>query len=465
MIFRNKLNLGIALIGISIGLVTGILGEMSLKPFIVLMIALFLLGYFFVDFERSVLGLLVIRSALDIFSAQQLPAAYGIGIEFLAVLFVIVSLITANPIHTDKFWGFFVGWVVLQGVWLVLMLLGQLGFDSTYLLDSIREWIRLLLWPTIYLLVMQLRGQVAPSRIISSMFLSLPIPLIIASSQLLSGKLRVSSSFGHANAFATFLLLFICLSWWQLSHTQGHRWPWVVLLCILAFFLVSTKALFSLTMLSVCVLVVIIPKVNPSKLIGGLLLIIFVFGLFASSEFGRERLESVQKTPLGNSEITISRAILNSESDHNSFNWRLSQWHTVLKAWEQYPTFGYGLGLSKQSINSNLLPHNDYIRAMAEGGIVGLVAFLSFFAILCSYLFRLYQSASMHKPRQDLYLILLALTISTVIGMVTENIWSHTVFFFYLSALISVAEWDWPVDKVSSRPHYFSEEATKSLIH
>jgi O-antigen ligase len=447
MIVKNKLTLGISLVAITIGLISGILGEISLKFLIVLIICLLFLVCFFANFERSILGLLVIRSFLDLLSKQQLPAAYGIGIELLTILLVIAWISIGHPIHTDKFWWFLISWTLFQSLWLALMLLGELGFDATYLSESLREWVRLLLWPTIYLLVMQLKGKISPNQIIFSMFLSLPIPLVIALFQLRSGKLRIFSTFGHANAFATFLLLFIGLTWWQLSHTQGRRWPWIALLSILAFFLVSTKALFSLAMLSVCILVIIIPKVSPSKLIGGLLLIVFVIGLFASSEFGHERLESINKTPLGNPEIEISRAILNSESDHNSFNWRLSQWHRVLKAWHQHPTFGYGLGLSKQAIDSKLLPHNDYIRAIAEGGIIGLGSFLSFFTVLIFRLIQLYQNASDHTARQDLCLVLLALTIATVIGMVTENIWSHTVFFFYLSALLPIVGWQWPEEK------------------
>lgn len=463
MIFKNKLTLGITLVAIAIGSSAAILGEMSLKLLILLIITLLFLAYFFANFEQSILGLLIIRSSLDLFSAQQLPAVYGVGIELLAILLVVVWMSIGHPIHTDKFWWFLVGWVLFQGMWLILMLLGELGFDSSYLSESIREWVRLLLWPTIYLLMMQLKGKVSPNRIISLMFLSLPIPLVIALSQLRSGKLRVYSAFGHANAFATFLLVFIGLTWWQLNHTQGRRWPWVVLLGILAFFLVSTKALFSLTMLSICVLVIIIPKVNPAKLIGGFLLLVLVIGLFASSEFGQERLKSIGETPLGNSNVNISRAILNSEFDHNSFNWRLAQWHIVLKAWEQHPTLGYGLGLSKESIDSKLLPHNDYIRAMAEGGIVGFGTFLIFFIVLFLHILHLYKNSSDHKPRQDLCLILLALNIAIVIGMVTENIWSHTVFFFYLSSLLSIAGSDWPRDKIFSPP-FKDCFSTKALI-
>ena len=106
-----------------------------------------------------------------------------------------------------------------------------------------------------------------------------------------------------------------------------------------------------------------------------------VIRLFASTDYGRSRLESTINTPLLNPEISINRGILLSESDHNSFNWRLSHWHTVLKAWEKHPFLGYGLGLSKQSIDSKYLPHNDYLRALIEGGILGLFSYLVLWGI------------------------------------------------------------------------------------
>ncbi|WP_299413499.1 O-antigen ligase family protein [Acaryochloris sp. IP29b_bin.148] len=447
---KNKLKLGVFLLSVAICILTAILGELSLQLLVLVSVGILVIIYFFSEFEKSVLGLLIIRSSLDLFSAQQLPALYGVGIEFLAILFVIVLIITGHSIQTDKFWLFLMSWALFQSMWLILMLVGGLGFDDSYLSESIREWVRLLLWPTIYLLVMQLKGRVSPSRIISSMFFSLPIPLVVALYQIRSGELRVFSTFGHANAFATFLLLFIVLAWWKLNNTQGHKWLWIALISTLAFFLVSTKALFSLVMLSICMLVITISKVSPLKLISGLLLIVFVIGLFASSEFGQERLESVQKTPLGNPEITVSRAILNSEIDSNSFNWRLSQWHKVLKAWEKHPNFGYGLGLSMQSIDSKYLPHNEYIRAMVEGGIVGLGAFLTFFIALFLRTLNLYRSASDHKPRQDLCLSLSALIAATMIGMITENIWGHTVFLFYFFALLPITGWEWTDDSISS---------------
>ena len=82
---------------------------------------------FFAYFKQTILALLILRSSLDTFSAQQIPAAFAIGLDALALLYVTIMLLTGQTLRTDKFWWFFAGWVMLQSLWLVLMLLGGLG--------------------------------------------------------------------------------------------------------------------------------------------------------------------------------------------------------------------------------------------------------------------------------------------------------------------------------------------------
>ena len=448
---KNKVSIGIFLVVVSVGVLTALLGEASLKIVLLTSIATFGVAYCSNNFEKSILGLLIVRSALDLFTARQIPAIYGVGVEALALLCVVIQILRGGKLHIDKFWFIFMSWTILQGMWLIFMLLGSLGFDSLYLSESLREWVRLLLWPSIYLLVMQLKDKVSPQKVITAMLFSLPFPLLTAIPQLKSGSLRISASFAHANAFASFLLLFMGIVWWKLNHcTKTFRWFWIGLLGVLAFFLISTKALFVLMMFLICILVIIVPKISINKLITGSLVFALLIGIFSSSEYGQSRLESIINTPLANPEISVSRGILLSESDHNSFNWRLSQWNTVLKAWEKHPFLGYGLGMSKEAINSKLLPHNDYIRALAEGGVVGLSTYIGLFGF---FLFRAVQmySTSINSSQKDMCLVIIAILIATLVGMISENIWSHTVFFFYLSSLMAIADWDWGYNPVQKR--------------
>ncbi len=269
----------------------------------------------------------------------------------------------------------------MQGLWVILLPVGGLGLDASYLTDAVREWTRLFSWLMVYLLVMQLRGRIAPAKVISILFLGLLVPLTVAAMQtflpqsllpsIIAAKAatdspfaeasRISGTLGHSNTFATFLLLFISLTCWKIKQ-EKNRLIWISLLILILFFYVSTKALFSLMMLGVFVLVLIVPRVNPIRLLGGLLIIGIVITLFASTEFGQARLGSIANTPLLNPNIDVSRAILLSAGDNNSFNWRIAQWSYLLDQWKQFPIFGFGLGTSIYVSTNKLLPHNDYVR-------------------------------------------------------------------------------------------------------
>lgn len=447
--------------GVLVGLVAGFLAGAQPLYLGLAIGSVIAVVYFFADFQRTVMGLLILRSSLDIYSVQQIPAAFAIGVDVLALLYVSVLLLTRRTVHTDGFWWFFASWVALQGLWIILMPLGGLGLDASFLPISIREWMRLFSWLMVYLLVMQLKDRLHPERVISTLFFALVLPLIAASMQMLlppsllpsvlvSAKdptsieeiSRINGTLGHPNTFATFVLLFIGLTCWKLGQSR-QRWFWLLLLGLLAFFYVSTKALFSLVMLAVFVLVLIAPRLSLLNLLGGVLLFAIVIGLFASTPFGQERLNSIAQTPLLNPNIDISRAILLSKADNNSFNWRLSQWTYLLQRWREFPILGYGVGISAYVSTNGLYPHNDYVRALVEGGIVGLVTFLLFLGTQVVRLVRLILRASRDSAQRNLCLILLAILLAIPMGMITENIWSHTTFFFYWWTLFAVAGWDW----------------------
>ncbi|MGB7444913.1 MAG: O-antigen ligase family protein [Coleofasciculaceae cyanobacterium] len=455
----------LGLAGVLIGAAAGLLA--GIQP-LLLCLALGagtvgVLVYFLASFEQIVLGLLILRSSLDIFSDLQLPALFGVGVIGLTLVYVTVMLLTHKPVQTDGFWWLLAGWLALQGLWVILLPLGGLGLDGSYLSTGIREWIRLFSWLIVYLLVMQLKGRLPAEKVISLMFLGLVLPLTAALMQMflpasllppmlaptghsLSSALepasRINGTLGHPNTFTTFLFFFLGLTYWKQGNAQ-RRWPWIVLLGVLTFFFVSTKALFGLMMLGSFIVFLLVPRLSLPNLIGGIVLFGIVIGLFASSEFGQERLGSIAETPLANPDINIWKAILLSKGDGNSFNWRIAQWTYLLEQWEHFPILGYGLGTNKYISANGLEPHNDYVRALVEGGIVGLITFFAFFAIQIVRLTQLIWSAPPGSAQRNLCFTLLAILLAIPVGMLTENIWTHTTLFFYWWTTFAVAGWDW----------------------
>ncbi|MDJ1180296.1 O-antigen ligase family protein [Roseofilum sp. BLCC_M91] len=449
----------LSLVTLFMGLIAGFLVGLKPKLLAMALIAGMSLLCFFTYFETTVIGLLILRTSLDIFSDFRLPAAFGLGMIVLTLLYVLVQLLTRQPVKTDGLWWFLILWLAFQALWVILLPLGGLGLDGSYLSSALREWIRLFAWLMVYLLVMQLKGRVPPEQMMTLLFWGLAIPLALASLQLLipsalperflyqgggafEAGTRINGSLGHPNTFTSFLYLFIGLSYWKQRHAQFRtRWLWV--LGAVVMFFVATKALFGLMMLTVFLFCILVPRMNAVNVLGAIALLTLVLGLFASTEFGQERLSSIAETPLLNPDMDIWKAILLSQGDGNSFNWRLSQWHYLLTQWQNHPWLGFGLGLGKYISTNGLEPHNDYVRALVEGGIIGFTSFLTFIGAQAIRLLQLIRRSAPNSAQQDLSFTLLALLAGLSVGMITENIWTHTTYFFYWFTVFAVAGWDW----------------------
>ncbi len=457
----------LGMVCIPIGIVCGLLALVNPLYFAAAFVAIAVTVCFFTHFEKTVIFMLAIRSSLDVLPG--LPAAFAIGLDVLVLAHITVLFLTKQKIYIDKFWLIFVVWVLAQGLWPVLTAVGGLGLGSEYLGESIREWIRIFSWVLIYLAVNQCRGRIQPEQMITGLFWALPIPLFVATLQLLlppyalptflqAGAIgvfeagsRINSTLGHPNTFVSLLVMFMGLTYWKMRQSK-YPLAWGALLLVEVFFLVSTKALVGFPMLFVLFLVMIIPQLSISNLFGA----VFVFGLlitlFASTEFGRERFATVLDTPLLNPNLTVNRAILLSWFDANSFNWRLAQWSFLIEEWKRAPMLGYGLGLASYLGPIKAYAHNDYVRVLAEGGIIGALLFLVFHALQFIQLVRLYFS-SMTSSHKQFCITLIAILCSFLVGMTTENIWTHTAFFFYWWTLFSIASWDWTKPRqVSGHP-------------
>ncbi len=459
--YFSNLSFTVGIVGAGVGLVLGILSGVQPLLLCLAIVAIILVICFFSYFEQTVLGLLILRSSLDIFSDIGIPAAFAIGLDLLTFLYIILNVLTGQKIQTDKFWWFLICWISIQSLWVILLPLGALGLDGSFFMTSLREWIRLFSWVMVYFIVMQLRDKVHPHTIINLLFLSLIFPLSAAFLQVvlpesalpdflalgasnsdIETATRIKGTFSHPNPFTTFLVLFIGLSCWKLEHSK-IRWLWLLLLCLLVFFVTSTKTLVGLPMTAMIILVFNLPRFTPLRFGATCLLCFALVGFFASSEFGQARLTSLYQTPLLNPDINISDAILMRRYINNSFNWRIDQWTSLLKTWSDSPILGYGLLTVRNLTYLENAAHNDYIRALVEGGIVGLTVFLSFLSVNLSRLILIYRSLPKGTTQSNFCLVLTGMLVAMMVGMLTDNIFSHTTLFFYWLSLSAIVGWKW----------------------
>lgn len=449
----------VGIIGTLIGIVIGLLsGTNPLYAGLLLLIPAVII-FFFRNVEFSILALLVLRSALDPFSERGVTGAFAIAFSILAFLYITVQLLCKQPIRMDAFGWFFMGWILVQGIWVILLPVGGLGLGAEHLPAAIREWTRIFSWSMTYLLVSQIKERVRPEQVVNGLLLALVIPVSTAFLQMvipghmLPGFLavnvnqhdfRINGTLGVANTFATFLILFIGLTYWKIT-TVKQRLPWFFLLGALVLCLVTTKVLVGVVMLIVLIAALVLPRLNFVNLVGGIVLLTIMIGLFGSTEYGMERLSSVSQTPLLNPNIDVSRAILLSASDDNSFNWRVAQWSALMQHWSHAPILGYGLQTTNVFGPMFAWAHNDYVRTLVEEGIVGFVLFLVLWGVQLIRLLYLIRSPFTQRSQKSFCSVLVAFLLAAIVGMVTENVWSHTTLFFYWFALSAIVNWKWEV--------------------
>jgi O-antigen ligase len=447
----------VGIIGILMGVVIGLMtGANPLYAGLMLLVPAAIV-FFFKNVEFSILALLILRSALDPFSNQGLPSAFAIAFSALALLYITVQLLCKQPVQIDAFGWLFAGWILIQGIWVILLYFGGLGLGVEQLPTAVREWVRIFSWLMAYLLVFQIKGRLRPEQVASALLLALVIPVSTAFLQMtVPGHLlpsflavnvnqdgfRINGTLGVANTFVTFLTLFIGLTYWKISISK-NRLPWFFLLGALVLCLVTTKTLVGIMMLVVLITALVVPRLSFGNLIGSVLLLTAMVGLFGSTEQGMERLGSISQTPLLNPNIDVSRAILLSSYDQNSFNWRIAQWSALMGHWSHAPILGYGLQTTNFFGPMFAWAHNDYVRVLVEEGVVGLVLFLSFLGIQLIRLLRLIRSPFTERSQKSFCSVLVAFLLAAMVGMLTENVWSHTALFFYWFSLSAIVDWKW----------------------
>lgn len=431
-----------------------------------LVIAVTAVCLLFQRFEQTVLGLLFLRSSLDLFSAQQLPALFAIGVDALTLLYVGWQIWRRRRVEIDGFgWALF-AWVAFEGIWVALMAIGGLGADQALLGDGIREWVRLFSTAMVYLLVMQLKDRIPGERVATLLFWCLAVPLLVAALQALpienlpsilvfsapekgvEAGSRVNGTLGHPNSFATFALLFLALSLWRGQYSK-QKLAWFGLAGCLTFFLVASQSLTGLVMLAVFAIAYFLPKLNLTGWIWATLVVILLVVVVSTG--GGGRLGELSATPLANPDLTWSRAIALQSADidayRNSFNWRLTQWSFLLQAWHQHPWFGYGLATTSKISIYDTTAHNDYVRFIFEQGIVGITGFIAFLCLQAGRLIQLFRRTLPGTPQRGLVSTLLAVLIAMLVGMVAGNVMVHTALYFYWWTLFAVLSWHWPLHR------------------
>lgn len=236
---------------------------------------------------------------------------------------------------------------------------------------------------------------------------------------------RLYGTFSHPNAFASFVLIILAVSFcFILDKNTGKKLPFYLIALISLFIIIETFSRGA--WLSLLIFAFIISLFQSRKIILlalGLLIIAYFI-----SPLVRDRIEDVYNPPATSSIV-----------------WRFQQWEKVYASFSKKPLTGYGTGTETIVFENeygfyagNPYTHNDILKAAVEIGIFGAAAYILILALTVFYLFKNYFS-SQEQNAKLFYLIILALFIAEIGFSMTSNIFRGTATQWTLWSLIGVA--------------------------
>lgn len=184
--------------------------------------------------------------------------------------------------------------------------------------------------------------------------------------ELKGGFTRIIGTFHESNDYGRYLMLIIIFAAAIYPHVSRRlQWGLRLLMFFSAIFLVLT---YTRTALIGCVLGLVIVGIYQSKRLLKGLALACVFSLLLVPSLA-SRFTSVASTSLTPNQQAAAHS-------GDSFSWRLSYWTEVLPLANQNPVTGIGLGETQYNTAQAKAPHNDYIRAYVETGVLGLFVYL-----------------------------------------------------------------------------------------
>jgi O-antigen ligase len=231
-----------------------------------------------------------------------------------------------------------------------------------------REWLRLASVAALgALAVSAAQHGAALERSLRIVVAAAVIPAVVALAQFagvghLAAESRAFGTFSHPNAagavYAFALLISLSLA---LRTRRKIDWALVALFCAAVF---TTRSLGALAASVIGMWALTHFRLKGAQ--RGLLLgaIVGAVAIFALTPVGAERISQL--------ESTRSYSAASQGDVSNSLDWRFLNWHLELGVWRDNPIFGTGAGTTRQFVQPlQTLPHNEYVRVLVEGGIVG----------------------------------------------------------------------------------------------
>lgn len=397
-----------------------------------LLVGLGVLALALARFDVFVLAILVGRTSMDAFkggSASSItePASL-VGVLFLGtgLVWLAAQWREDGAVRLSR-----LGWsvVAFAGAALAGVLVAPV------LWPALVEWVRLASVCTMVLVAERLaRTPGFRERLVVAIAAAAVVPLGVAAWQFQTGAglfdaggfARVRGTFTHSNPMAAFLAVLVVMAFAYVAHLRDARYrvaaAAVCAAGALGLYLTYTRAAWLAAIFGV----IIVAATRGRRWILAMVAGVLVFLLAvpgAAARFSDLR------------EAETSRG-----EPGNSLTWRAAYWGEALELASESPITGIGLKSVAEESTESKQPHNDYLRAYVELGVLGLAAFGWMMAQMLATGVRAMRATVGGRRRDYAFAVgFCAVAAGYLLMSLVANLMSQVVVGIYFAALAGAA--------------------------
>ncbi|WP_214103543.1 O-antigen ligase family protein [Acrocarpospora catenulata] len=322
---------------------------------------------------------------------------------------------------------------VAAGAFLVACLLSTLG--SLYLNTSLGEVVRI---GAVLIMIFVVARLVAedPARLpglLVAVFAAAVLPALVTIQQLLTGEglvelngsLRPHGTFWHPNALGMFCYVLIVAGVAIFPHVATRaRIGIAAVLALTGVALLGSGARGA--MIAALAGLVVVGLLQNRRLLLGLFALVVAVVIAVPGVVARF------------ADLTETRTEGGLEA--NSLVWRFDHWGQALDLLGLNPITGTGLGTTRLLIYKEV--HNDYLRALVESGLLGLVTYLGLLAALVVTAYRALRATRPDGGLERGCAVAFAgCTAALLVSAISDNAMTSVVVMWYFAVFAGIALW------------------------
>ncbi|MCA2214357.1 O-antigen ligase family protein [Jidongwangia harbinensis] len=408
-------------------------------------LGLIVAGLALTRFSGYVLLMLAVRPMVDLFKLSG-PTAGRAGVDgggvsrtfdpstLLAVLFLVAAgLWLAARARRD-------GRLRTSPLAAAMLLVGATGLISALGADrptnSLLEALRILTVVVMFVVLEQLvPDQRYARRVLLAAYLALALTIgytVLASlggnppAEVKGSFVRISGPFAQSTTFGRYLMFMVVFGVAIYRYLSGRlRAALAVLLVLSLGFLLLTNTRSAI--LGVAVGLVVVALVQRSARMVAALAVAAVVGLALMPSVGERFAQLADARQVGGAPTG------------NTLAWRLGYWAEIVPLANRNPVTGIGPNMTQFQTDEAKKPHNDFLRAYVETGVVGLLAYLAMVVLLVHAGLRALRRAPPGTLQRGVAAGFLSCAVAFVAVSAVSNVLSNVATLWYLVAFAAVA--------------------------